>query len=365
MLTDRSDKELQGFQHSLLKALLGACLVFSGLFVIGDVTKINVVGSPQLEVTVACIVGCIAMLIALVRRPILFRPIAALLMCQTFVLFTSAFIFVPQDELRIVWYFLLIGGGYILLGSRAGIAATVLSITLLISANPLLVVPYSHNAVVTCSLALALNGVLFHIFSSFSSRLYQRLRTLARNDPLTGLLNSRAYYDLCDSQIRTSKRSSDHFSILFVDLDYFKRINDEYGHKAGDKVLRVVADCLTKMKRQSDLLARVGGEEFSFFLPQTGLAGAMQLAERIREAIEEIHPQVNGKTRLTLTASIGVAQHQGDRWSMEEIEREADQAMYQAKRLGRNQVAAFVAASEDASVTGRDPAVQFVVDSVR
>ena len=119
-------------------------------------------------------------------------------------LFTSAFIFVPQDELRIVWYFLLIGGGYILLGGRAGVAATVLSITLLISANPLLVVPYSHNAVVTCSLALALNGVLFHIFNSFSSRLYKRLRTLARNDPLTGLLNSRAYYDLCDSQISGS-----------------------------------------------------------------------------------------------------------------------------------------------------------------
>ncbi len=243
---------------------------------------------------------------------------------------------------------MLIGGGYILLGKRAGIASTVLSITLLISANPLLDVPYSHNAIFTCALALALNGVLFHIFSNFSSQLYQQLRTLARNDPLTGLLNSRAYYDLCDSQIRISKRSNDPFSILFVDLDHFKRINDEYGHQAGDNVLRVVAKCLTRMKRQSDLLARVGGEEFSFFLPQTGLTGAMQLAERIREAIEEIRPRVNGKNQFTLTASIGVAQHKGDQWSMEEIEHEADQAMYQAKISGRNRVAAFVVASDNA-----------------
>ena len=348
MLTDRTDKELQDFQHSLLKALLSTCFVFSGLFVLGDVTKINVVGSPQVEVTAACVVGCIVMLIALVSRPSLFRPIAAQLICQSFVQFTSALIFVPHDELRIVWYFLLIGGGYILLGKRAGIASTVLSITLLISANPLLDVPYSHNAIFTCALALALNGVLFHIFSNFSSQLYQQLRTLARNDPLTGLLNSRAYYDLCDSQIRISKRSNDPFSILFVDLDHFKRINDEYGHQAGDNVLRVVAKCLTRMKRQSDLLARVGGEEFSFFLPQTGLTGAMQLAERIREAIEEIRPRVNGKNQFTLTASIGVAQHKGDQWSMEEIEHEADQAMYQAKISGRNRVAAFVVASDNA-----------------
>lgn len=349
MLTDRTDKELHGFRHSLLKALLTTCLVFSGLFVLGDVTKINIVGRPQLEVTVACVVGCIVMLIALVRRPSLAGPIAALLMCQSFLQFTSALIFVPQDELRIVWYFLLIGGTYILLGRRAGIASTVLSIAVLMSANPLLAEPYSHNAIVTCSLALALNGVLFHIFSNLSSRLYQRLRLLARNDPLTGLLNSRAYYDLCESQIRISKRSDDPFSILFVDLDYFKRINDEYGHQAGDNVLRAVADCLTRMKRQSDLLARVGGEEFSFFLPQTELSGAMQLAERIREAIEETHPQVNDKTRLTLTASIGVAQRQGNQWSMEAVEREADQAMYQAKLSGRNRVTAFVVASDDTS----------------
>lgn len=344
MLTDKVDKDIQRFQQLLLRAILCMGAAFNGMFVLAELTGINSIGSPQLEITIACIIGSVGLLLSLIRNPNHFRLISTLLVGQCFVQFTSAFIFVPQDELRIVWFFLLIGGGYILLGSRAGVACTVLSIALLLAANTLTRAPYSHNAIVTCSLALTLNGVLFHMFSRFSNRLNDRLLTLARNDPLTGLFNSRAYYELCENQIRTLKRSSESFAILFIDLDYFKRINDEYGHAAGDKVLRVVAECLTKMKRESDLLARVGGEEFSMFLPKTDLVGAIQMAERTLAAIRKIRLKLDSHDQLTLTASIGVANQHDDQWTMAAIEREADQAMYEAKAAGRNQVVAFKAA---------------------
>lgn len=341
MLTGSVDKDIRHLQIALLRAILWTGIVFNALFVAADVTKINVVGSPQVEITVLSVVACAAMLLALISKPDRFELIAGLIVIQSFAQFTAALIFVPQDELRVVWFFLLIGGTYILLGRRAGFISAIASVLLLILLNPFLSRPYSPNALTTCSLALALNGVLFHIFSTFFNRLYAELLIFARHDPLTGLLNSRAYYELCDTQIRLSKRTHQPFSILFIDLDYFKLINDEHGHQLGDQVLKNVADRMTRAKRDSDFLGRVGGEEFSMFLPNTDVAGAMLMAERVRLTIENHRTRVSGKSDVQLTASIGVSYQNGDCWSMAEIEREADQAMYRAKKLGRNRVVAF------------------------
>jgi len=120
-------------------------------------------------------------------------------------------------------------------------------------------------------------------------------------------------------------------------LDPFKRINDTHGHAAGDEVLRVVAKTLGERLRGSDLLGRIGGEEFSVFLPDTPLQGAVQLAENLRLAVEQCCPDI-GSTTLAITASIGVATRSHSAQSMDAIQQYADQAMYEAKKAGRNRV---------------------------
>jgi diguanylate cyclase (GGDEF)-like protein len=127
---------------------------------------------------------------------------------------------------------------------------------------------------------------------------------------------------------------------LFIDLDHFKMINDQYGHASGDEVLRVVAQTLGQSIRGSDLLGRIGGEEFSIFLPNTHAQGALKVAENLRLAIEACEPLVQGQ-RLRITASIGVAIKRYADQSMHSIQQQADEAMYRAKREGRNRVSFF------------------------
>ena len=171
-----------------------------------------------------------------------------------------------------------------------------------------------------------------------------RLQEMASHDPLTQVLNARAYYAACEQQITQSQRSGQPFSVLFVDLDHFKAINDTHGHAAGDEVLRVVARTLGEQLRRSDLLGRIGGEEFSVFLPDTPLAGALQVAENLRHAVQQCQPRVSTAT-LSITASIGVASRNGGQQSMQAIQQRADEAMYAAKKAGRNRVSTLEVAA--------------------
>ena len=115
------------------------------------------------------------------------------------------------------------------------------------------------------------------------------------------------------------------------------QINDRYGHEAGDVVLKEVSLCLSNNSRGSDVVGRIGGEEFSIFLPDTDATGAIFLAEKIRADIEALMPTI-GEIKLRVTASIGVAQNLPEHISISDVQREADQAMYKAKAQGRNRV---------------------------
>jgi diguanylate cyclase (GGDEF)-like protein len=167
-----------------------------------------------------------------------------------------------------------------------------------------------------------------------------QLQELASHDPLTKVLNTGAYYKFCDDQIFSSQRSQQIFAVLFIDLDHFKSINDEYGHAIGDEVLRKVAQTIQTTVRRSDIVGRIGGEEFSVFLPNTSMTGAEHLAETLRTAVESTLIEVDG-VRVKITASIGVAVKGCDQQSIQEIQQKADQAMYEAKRNGRNRVSCF------------------------
>ncbi len=169
-----------------------------------------------------------------------------------------------------------------------------------------------------------------------------RLEHLATTDPLTGLLNRRALSDRLTTEMERALRYDTSVALLLVDLDHFKRVNDTYGHLAGDGVLRTVAELLTEQARSSDLVARYGGEEFLIVLPETDDAGAHVLAERMRERVAEhaFRAWEDGPT-LQLTASIGIATFPSERIeSVEDLFARADRALYRAKADGRDRVRA-------------------------
>lgn len=159
---------------------------------------------------------------------------------------------------------------------------------------------------------------------------FGKLRQEAQSDALTGLANRRALHLALDS-LMDGERA---FAVLAVDIDFFKRVNDTYGHDAGDDVLKHLSELLRQNSRQHDLPCRVGGEEFTMLLPDTTLADARRIAERIREAVEQADTPHCG----TLTLSVGVACRQPDTELAETLLKQADEMLYKAKQNGRNRV---------------------------
>ena len=167
----------------------------------------------------------------------------------------------------------------------------------------------------------------------------EKLREMALRDGLTGLYNHRYFQDNLDNELSRSKRYKNPFSLIMLDLDHFKRINDTYGHPVGDIVLKEVSKVIKEIIRESDTAARYGGEEFAIILPETELKGAAIVAERIRGAVELLDVDASG-SNLTVTISIGVTCYQNSMGSIEksEIIAAADSALYDSKKAGRNKV---------------------------
>ncbi len=163
-------------------------------------------------------------------------------------------------------------------------------------------------------------------------------KRLADTDGLTGLLNRRAFVDALELHRKKSKSDALPLSLFLLDIDHFKNINDTYGHDGGDAVLRGVAASLADVARKSDLVARWGGEEFVVALPETSIAGARVMAERVRRAIAERQHVMTDGRKLNVTASIGIASANEDNWKLDDVVGAADRAMYNAKHRGRNRV---------------------------
>lgn len=176
--------------------------------------------------------------------------------------------------------------------------------------------------------------------SVFQETLLQSIHNLEESnhrDALTHAFNRRYLEDVLVRETSRSQRHDTPLSFVMIDLDHFKRINDQYGHLAGDDVLIAGAARLQSILRASDIFARYGGEEFAVILPNTELDGAQQLAERLRQGLEELEIDHEGKT-LHITASFGVSQYCASDMNNHELIDQADQALYQAKEQGRNRV---------------------------
>jgi len=172
-------------------------------------------------------------------------------------------------------------------------------------------------------------------------QLENELRRMATTDPLTGSANRRHFLECAWREISHHRRKKKPVSLIMLDIDHFKGINDGHGHAIGDAILKSFVDTCRRVIRDVDLLARIGGEEFVILLPDTDEDGATRVSQKIRQAIAEIRvPNASGRG-VGFKVSMGIVEAQGDGVSIEEMMRQADSALYSAKRSGRDRVAVF------------------------
>jgi diguanylate cyclase (GGDEF)-like protein len=203
----------------------------------------------------------------------------------------------------------------------------------------------TNGKVVRCHLAALPDGGRMLIYSDVTDlvRNAEELERLATTDGMTGIYNRRHFLTLADREWSRARRYGRPISFLMIDIDYFKSVNDTFGHLVGDRMIVHLANVARECKRDSDLLARLGGEEFAFLLPETDLDQARIMAERLHAEVAST-PLMDALQPIPATVSIGVASATDSMSDLSHLMKAADQALYDAKRGGRNRVICGVSA---------------------
>ncbi len=176
----------------------------------------------------------------------------------------------------------------------------------------------------------------FAAMSIDNARLHEETFKLAITDGLTGLYNHRYFQEVLEDEIARSKRYNLYASLIFIDIDDFKKFNDKFGHQLGDKVLKEVANSITRTIREVDCAARYGGEEFSIILPEIDIDSAHVVAERIRKNVMTDTEAFLAEYKMKITVTIGVASYPFDALDKDELIKKSDLALYYGKRHGKN-----------------------------
>jgi len=179
-----------------------------------------------------------------------------------------------------------------------------------------------------------LAGLLFGLMLAKIKVLSTKLSTMAYTDSLTKIYNRLHFAHFLDAEIDKAKRYGGTFSIIFFDLDYFKNVNDNYGHLIGDEVLEKITSIVSNANRDADIFARYGGEEFIILTPSTDVSGALIHAERLRNDIDKYEFKTVGH----VTSSFGVTEFKVETDTLESLLERVDKALYMAKEYGRNRV---------------------------
>lgn len=186
------------------------------------------------------------------------------------------------------------------------------------------------------SWAATLKSRILFLHHTLADIHYQASERLANTDALTGLSNRRAFEHIANHYIQQNKLSPEPMALLVFDVDFFKNINDSYGHDFGDQVLQHIAEVAYNFTRARDVLARFGGEEFIILLPNTELKDAYRIAERLRVAIEQSNVYLSHAKFINFTISIGIAEIRPECRELRQVFSQADAALYNAKKRGRN-----------------------------
>lgn len=218
----------------------------------------------------------------------------------------------------------LISAVYILMASRSGLEYSLVEYTeFLIFFLPFMLVAY-----ITTMLASDVN---------YGKEVF---KALSETDEMTSLLNKRSFIPMLHKATEVAVQYAQPLSVMMIDADNLKKINDTYGHKAGDKLILTLASTIKECLRTSDIICRYGGDEFVALLPQLPVSKAMETAERLRSAIENTSFDVDGE-RITTTVSIGVATYPDEVTVADELMEKADESLYESKNAGRNKVISY------------------------
>lgn len=268
------------------------------------------------------------------------------LMGHVFIL--STYIFTPSSGFHF-YYLLLPSGVCLLLGEKDKISKLLIMFAGVglfficenIDNEPLVVLSKEAEYWIFSSTIVVIVFEIYFVMSIFSKAISlheKELQILATTDALTGMSNRRTFMTVGEEVFAYSKRYEQDFSVILMDIDHFKQVNDQHGHLVGDAVLKDIAQALKKLVRESDLLARYGGEEFILLLPNTPKNSAIELAENIRKQVEALVIDCGKNVNISCTLSLGVAEYQPNITSLDIITNAADEALYKAKAHGRNQV---------------------------
>ena len=220
-------------------------------------------------------------------------------------------------------------------GRWAGMLISVISATSWLIADLMMIKTFSNVVIpfLNETFRLTVFFIITFTLSALNNALKEQ-KKLALTDPLTGTGNRRAFLKLADIEINRSRRFNAPFSIAYIDLDNFKRINDHFGHSAGDMLLISVANTIKRNIRTIDGIARLGGDEFALLFPETGDEAARSVAQKLQAELLDLMK----KNKWPVTASIGVVTFNTPPLNIDEVIREADSCMYSAKQSGKNMI---------------------------
>lgn len=339
---DQEREAYLAFRFRLFNMMMLVAASFALVFGAMHDLEINPISNFHAKVDYVYSMITLSLIFLLRRSKSSFNLILFFFLASSFLTFLSALINVPNDEFRAIWFYLLVFAAYTLGGCNTGMILTIFSISAIMLANFIYPGDMSANATFSAVLGLMIFSLISYVFTRKSTEFAEalmrkniQLHAMASKDPMTNIYNTRMYYSVGEQIIKLAHRNKHPLSALFIDIDHFKEINDRYGHDIGDKVLIQTAKTVNTILRDSDIFARIGGEEFAVLLPETDLQGAYKIAEKIRQGIESMrcedqHPE------LSITASIGVGTLCESDSNLDDIKNRTDQAMYTAKHLGRN-----------------------------
>ena len=252
-----------------------------------------------------------------------------------------------------LYYFLVPTGAFLLFDTedkKEKFILSILSIILLIycenteNTSPLITLSPFTNSMIYQSVILFIMLEVIVVLTIFINQIEsneKQLRLQATTDTLTGIANRRYFFEQLNQLIFQEKEFPRPLSILLIDFDHFKQINDQYGHFSGDICLIEICNLTSSLLREHDIFARLGGEEFVIALPETTLQEANQIAERIRIKISEHNIVLAEQPNFKCTVSIGIASNANPNDDLDKILLHADEALYQAKEYGRNRTSAY------------------------
>lgn len=334
------------FRTRTFTAIMMVAMVFAALFGVMHDTGVNPLNDFHARMNYVYAGSSLLLLLGLRRLPDRINLFLAIFLLLSHLTFTSAFINVPADQFRPIWFYLLVLVSYMLAGPGAGIIMTVAALATMLWVSLVMETGLSSVTLTSALLGLIILSLIAQTFSRRSlhyARLVEeknrQLEKLVNEDPLTGIMNARSFHEVSSRIFELERRSSKGFTLLYLDIDHFKQINDRYGHYAGDQVLIALTQIISAQLRKSDVFARIGGEEFCIILPETDIEGAKVLAEKMRHVIETTGIPLDGET-LYPTTSIGIASLEPGDTDMRSIQDRADENLYEAKRCGRNCVVA-------------------------